>query len=289
VKITQSHYTSAKKVMLGNQMTTAITFVVAVNSRQIYEDNFLASLCFEGGHPHQIIVQEGFRSAVLAYNDAIDKSLNDLIVFAHQDVLFPREWVKDLQRSLERLDESDSNWGVLGCYGEPLYGKGRGYIYSPYAGVLGNPFDHPAPVQTLDEIVLIIRKSQGLRFNERLPHFHFYGAEICMTAAKRGMKSYAISALCIHNSQQNLVLPKEFYESYAFTKRNWKGFLPIRTTCIKVTRFDWELYARKLHDLSQRYIKRKEVGATRVKDARVLFRQIESVAPASEDDARTCQ
>lgn len=264
-----------------------ITFVVAVNNRQIYENNFLASLCFESEHPHQILAQEGFSSAARAYNDAIDKSDNDLIVFAHQDILLPRGWIKDLQDALESLEESDPTWGVLGCYGEPLYGTGRGYIYSPHCGFLGSPLNLPAPVQTLDEIVLILRKSNGLRFNERLPHFHFYGAEICMAAADRGMKSYAISALCIHNTQQNLVLPKEFYESYVFTKRIWRRYLPIRTTCIRITRFDSELYKRKLHDLYQRFIKRKEVGATRVRNGRELFENIEAVLPI-EQGSKAC-
>ena len=67
-------------------------------------------------------------------------------------------------------------------------------------------------VQTLDEIVLILKKSSGLRFDDSLPHFHFYGTDICLRAAQRGMRSYAISAFCVHNTHQTLVLPEEFYE-----------------------------------------------------------------------------
>jgi len=266
-----------------------ITFVVAVNSREIYESNFLASLCFDGISSHEIIAQEGFQSAARAYNDAIDKSANDLMIFAHQDILFPAEWLDDLQRALDVLEEEDANWGVLGCYGEPLYGTGKGYVYSRGLGVLGKPFDRPAEVQTLDEIVLIIRKSKGLRFNDSLPNFHFYGADICMAAAKAGMKSYAISAFCIHNSQQNFLLPKGFYESYAIMKQIWKEALPIRTTCIRITRFDGEVYARRLHELYMRYIRRKEIGATRVKDGRQLLREIESAGLTAGNRPSACR
>ena len=96
--------------------------------------------------------------------------------------------------------------------------RGRGHVFSSGL-MLGASFDRPAAVQTLDEIVLIIRKSTQLRFDERLPHFHFYGAEICMAAAKAGRTNYAISAFSVHNSQMNLVLPKEFYESYRVFKK----------------------------------------------------------------------
>jgi hypothetical protein len=254
--------------------TKSITFVIAVNNKHVFESNFLASPCLSGPHSHQIIVQEGFSSAATAYNDAIDRSTNDLIVFAHQDMIFPEFWLSDLQRALDSLRQTDPQWGVLGCYGETLYDNGRGYIYSGGLGIMGKPTEHPAPVQTLDEIVLILRKSSGLRFDEGLPHFHFYGADICMAAAARGMKSYAISAFCIHNTQQNLILPKEFYESYWHVKRRWKNSLPIRTTCVTITKFDSYMRKKRIQELYLRYVRRREIGAIRAKDGRALLAEL---------------
>ena len=95
-----------------------ITFAVAVNNREIFENNFMASPCFRGDHSHQILVQTGFSSASKAYNDAIERSTNDLIIFAHQDILFPESWIPDLRRALDSLEQTDPKWGVLGCYGE---------------------------------------------------------------------------------------------------------------------------------------------------------------------------
>jgi hypothetical protein len=256
--------------------TKSITFVIAVNNKDVFESNFLASPCLSGAHSHQIIVQEGFSSASTAYNDAIDRSANDLIVFAHQDMIFPEFWLLDLQRALDSLQQTDPQWGVLGCYGETLEDNGRGYIYSGGLGIMGKPTDRPAPVQTLDEIVLILRKSSGLRFDEGLPHFHFYGADICMAAAARGLKSYAISAFCIHNTQQNLILPKEFYESYRHLKRRWKNSLPIRTTCVTMTKFDSHMYRKRIQELYLRFIRRKEIGAFRAKDGRALLAELGS-------------
>ena len=255
----------------------SVTFVVAVNNSEIFQDNFLASPCFGKSHNHQLLVQKDFTSAAKAYNSAIDRSTNDLMVFTHQDILLPEGWLSHLEQALDRLQGIDPQWGVCGCYGETANLEGRGYVF--YFGIMGKPFEDPAPVQTLDEIVLIIRKSSGLRFDENLPHFHLYGTDICMTAAQQGMKSYAISAFCIHNSIKTLVLPKEFYESYKYVREKWKEYLPVQTTCIKITRFNLPLYWRKLNELYLRYFARKTVGGLRVKHPHELLAQLKLIRP----------
>jgi hypothetical protein len=153
-------------------------------------------------------------------------------------------------------------------------GRGWGHVYSSGRGVIGEPFDAPVSIQTLDEIVLILRKSSGVRFDEQLPNFHLYGADICLSAAKRGMKSYAISAFCVHNTQMNLVLPNEFYECYKHVKREWKEYLPIQTTCIRISKFNVPLYKRRLQEAYLRCIRRKKVAAFRSKDIRPLLSEL---------------
>jgi hypothetical protein len=253
-----------------------ITFAVAVNNRSVFESNFMASPCLGLPHDYQILVQEGFKSAAKAYNDAISKSLNDLIVFCHQDILLPESWLLQLDRALKYLQAADPEWGVLGCYGETQDGRGWGHLYSSGLNVIGEPFKQPVPIQTLDEIVLILRKSSRLHFDDHLPHFHLYGADICLRAAKIGMKSYAISAFCIHNTHQPLVLPEEFYECSRHIKRVWKDCLPIQTSCIRITKFNFPLYSRKLREFYLRHIRRKECGGTRVQDPLSLVEEFVS-------------
>lgn len=247
-----------------------ITFVVAVNKRHVLEKNFLASPCLHDPHPHQILLQENFSSAASAYNDAIDKSVNDLIIFCHQDMFFPSPWISQLQHSRERLETKDPRWGVLGCSGITRERQMRGHVYSSGLGIVGNTSE-PGEVQTLDEIVLIIRKSSGLKFDEGLPHFHFYGTDICLRAAEQGMKSYAISAFCVHNTYQNFRLPSEFYECCEHIRRVWKKSLPIETTCISITRSNLPIYLRRLRQAYLKHIRRKEREIARAEDVtRVL-------------------
>jgi hypothetical protein len=263
-----------------------ITFVVAVSTsgnwssgktaptkRGILEKNFLASPCLVGPHPHQILLQEDFSSAGKAYNDAIDKSVNEIIVFCHQDMFFPGPWIAQLQQSCEWLETKDPRWGVLGCSGITRERQMRGYVYSSGLGVVGDPSE-PAEIQTLDEIVLVLRKSSGLRFDETLPHFHLYGADICLRAAERGMKSYAISAFCIHNTYANYNLTSEFYECCGHVRKVWRNSLPIETTCISITRSNLPVYVRRLRQVYLKHIRRKEYESTRVDDVTRVFEEV---------------
>jgi hypothetical protein len=223
-----------------------VTFVVARSGKpSIFEKNFAASPCLEGIRPDRIIVQEGFSSASISYNDAIDRAETDLIVFAHQDVYFPKQWLSDLDRSLKMLEASDPDWGVLGCWGVNNRGLSAGYLYSVGLGILGAPFDRPIAIDTLDEFILILRKSSNLRFDASLPLFHFYGTDICMSARKNNKKSYAICAFSVHNTSYGRLSP-EFYRCYWHVRKRWREFLPIQTSCIRISAWNGDLIVRKL-------------------------------------------
>jgi hypothetical protein len=252
-----------------------MTFVTSVNNRGILENNFLISPCFQERHPHQILLQENHPSAAKAYNQALKDSVHDLVIVAHQDMIFPSTWLDNVQDAIRSLAVTDPHWGVLGVFGINKRGENVGYVYSTGQGRIGAPLTSPEPVQTLDEIVLILRKSSGLKFDERLPHFHFYGAEICLAAQSQGMQSYVIPAFCIHNTQFNLVMSPDFYESYHALKRIWKQYLPIQTTCIRMTRFDGDMYIRRLREFKLRHSWRRDIATPRRPDGRQLLDEVE--------------
>ena len=49
----------------------------------------------------------------------------------------------------------------------------------------------PARVATLDELLLIVRRDAGLRFDPDLG-FHLYGADICLQASEQGLAVVAL-------------------------------------------------------------------------------------------------
>jgi len=258
-----------------------VTFVVSRSGDpSIFERNVAVSPFFKAIRPDRLIVQQGFRSAADAYNDAIDKSKTDVIVFAHQDVYFPGEWLADLDRSLKILEKSDPDWGVLGCAGAKHPRQWAGYLYSVGLGVIGAPFERPIPIQTLDEFILILRKSSGLRFDPQLPHFHFYGTDICMTARERKKGCYAISAFTVHNTSYGPLAP-EFYKCYWYVRNKWSKFLPIKTPCIRITRWNDDVLYRQLKHAFYSLLGKHMKPLPRLEDPRSV---LPSVAASSGKD-----
>ena len=261
-----------------------ITFVVPTDGTdEVLNSNFLASPCLRPPHDHQFIVQKDYPSAAKAYNEAIDRAENDLMVFAHQDMVFPEPWLAQLERALAYLEETDPAWGVLGCYGVAHDGAGRGWTYHPTQGLIGGAFDCPKAVQTLDEIVLIFRRSSGLRFDEHLPHFHLYGTDICLRAAGMGMKNYVTAAFCVHNGTYYPLLPKEFYQNYRYIRRVWKDSLPIYTSCGAITKTGLPMFKRRLQEAYIQHIQRRAILTPRANDGAELLRQVASELPRIGD------
>src|SRR5262249_5151382 len=108
------------------------------------------------------------------------------------------------------------------------------YVGHVYSNGLQKELGCPQPpilAQTLDEIVLILRKSSGLTFDANLPGFHLYGTDMCIQARKRNLDSYVISNFCVHNSMPVRYLPREFWGCVEHIRQSYYRYLPLKTTC----------------------------------------------------------
>lgn len=246
------------------------TIAVAVNSRETLSKNLLLSPGLQAAHKYQILIKEGYTSASEAYNSAIDEATHEIIIFIHQDIYLPETWFSDLGRALSYLEERQINWGVLGCFGTTATEIGVGNVCDPW-GVHGRKLINPEPVETLDEIILIIKKSSALRFDPLMLHFHLYGTDLCMSAKEKGMVNFAFQGFCIHNTHQLLVLPKEFYDCYYYVKKKWVKYLPIQTSCIRVTKFNEKVYYRKIREWLDKVLGIKKVPKPRLDDPRSVL------------------
>jgi glycosyltransferase involved in cell wall biosynthesis len=203
-----------------------------VNDEEVFKNNFLSSPIF-GNHLHQIVSQRGFRSAALAYNDAIKLAKNDLLVFCHQDVYFPENWDLKLEEIISHLDRA-TKWGMLGCFGISIKGEPVGHAYSYGLGSELGMERPPVQVQSLDEFVLVMRKSSGLKFDPSLNDFHLFGTDICLEAEKKGFNNYSISNYCIHNSISVKWLPPAFWKCAEYLRKKWIKRLPVKTCCVTI-------------------------------------------------------
>jgi len=164
---------------------------------------------------------------------------NVWLVFCHQDFILK----ENLELILGTLD-ANSIYGVVGTRAASANLFGR--ILQTDNTSIGLSLAKPEPVQTFDEMCLIVHSSlfrKGIRFDRRFK-FHFYVADLCMQAYTNGFGVYALQTYCQHKSKDLIGdrNSEEFNNSKKLFAEKWCLYLPIRTTTSLVTN---ELIERK--------------------------------------------
>lgn len=213
-----------------------ISVVAAVNDREILHRNLVASPAVHSG-AMRLMAEEGFRSAGLAYNSGLDACTSPLVVFAHQDVYLPEGWVQRLQAAIRWLDRNDPQWGTLGVYGVDRSGHYAGRAWCTASNrTFGRAVSIPVPAVAYDEIVIVLRRDTGVRFDPDLPGYHLYGTDIVQQCWASGHSAYIFDGPVVHNSGFVNRLPAAYWDSYRYMQRKWADRLPIPTAVAPVTR-----------------------------------------------------
>lgn len=250
-----------------------VCFIAACNDERVLRSCLLASPDFGAGV--QVSVQCDACTAAQAYNQGIANTQAEVMVFLHQDVFLSAGWLAGLHSALAWLEKADPHWGVLGVYGVAADGRRLGWTYSTGLGqVLGHPFPTPQPVRTLDEMVLVIRRNSGLRFDEGLPGFHMYGTDICLEAEQRGLRNYVIPCFALHNSNGLRYLPGAFWRACRHVWRSRQERLPVQSPCVVLTESRLGLARQEFrHWLRASRFFPRRIG-TRVADPAALHQQL---------------
>jgi hypothetical protein len=202
-------------------------FITASHKSQVLLKNLAQSVIFR---EYPLKIQRNFSNVMKAYNQV---GIHDGIkIYVHHDVLLPHNFKKDLTIAIKEIEKTDKNWGVLGVAGS-VCPNGQQYFYgnlSDRGKQWGNPGQLPTEVQTLDELILIV-KDKRLRFDEKIPSNHLYGVDLCLQANLLGMKNYVINAYLQHNSTF-VFMPEDFTSAREYIIKKYKGKVRnIATTC----------------------------------------------------------
>ncbi len=206
----------------------SFSFVACVSNMALLEANLLASPCLDAGSPNEVIVVKGCPAAANGLKLAFEWARREWIACVHQDVFLPRGRDQLVTDQLKEAERRFGPIGVAGVYGvgaaittdepgQPLGAERIGWV-NDRGRVLRDGPELPARVATLDEIVLVIRRNSGLRFDPELG-FYLYGADICLQAHEQGLAVVALAAPCHHNSC-SIGLPEGFWPVPRFSPAN---------------------------------------------------------------------
>jgi len=220
----------------------SIAFVCASNNPRILAENLLRSPAIaSGAYPLEVI--ENAASATQAYNLGLDRTKADIIVFLHHDVYLPLGWDDLLRQRIAEVEAVDPNWALLGAFGIAMDSRAYGPVWSSSIDFIAGLMPlAPVPVQSFDELLFVLRRGSGLRFDAGLTGWHMYGTDIVCQARAKGLGAYSVALPLIHNDGYKETLDANFEAAFRYMARKWSNMLPLKTPVVKITRSARDLY-----------------------------------------------
>ncbi len=211
---------------------------VVIPTREI-DDNYLKHVSKMFSHPKtEIIVYEnnGEKSLPQIYNQGLNESTNDIVVFMHDDLILE---TSNITPKIIKLFDKHLDYGIIGLAGTDnllsgMWWQDRTSMY----GVVGHEnegkrhVNHSSKgdyseklkeVVVIDGLFMMIHKGRiKHKFNEQFEGFHFYDLPICLENHLDGVKVGVTTKIRVtHKSigmvnkkwEKNKLLFEALYES----------------------------------------------------------------------------
>ncbi|MFJ4039431.1 hypothetical protein ACIPVB_15300 [Microbacterium sp. NPDC090007] len=187
------------------------------------------------------------RSANGVIAEALRRTADGFVVYAHQDVYLPRGFFEQLAARLAVLDELDPAWAVAGPIGRDAAHLTHGTVWSTDRGrVVGAPIARPAAVQCLDECLLILRAGDLALVDLGVPGFHLYGVDLVQMGRLQGRRSYALPLDIVHHAKPITSLGGGYARAHRYMRLKWTARLPMTTLIAPLERVPWKLWKMRL-------------------------------------------
>lgn len=211
-----------------------LVIITTNHSEEVLERNVKRSQIIQHLEKPLMVVEDQ-KNVSKSYNNGLkiveDAQGIDYIMCLHEDVFMPEAFEAQFMNGLSLLP---SNWAVLGVAGVMLDSSRKRVSFgniSDRGREWGKAIYRPMPVQTVDELMIILNPKAGLKFDEQFD-LDFYGADICMQAHEKGLGVFAVPGYVQHNSTRAFGgRTPSFYANEKRFQEKWKHMLPICTTC----------------------------------------------------------
>lgn len=216
------------------------TLVACCTDGPAYERNLASSHDVLSGNLALSVVF-GVEHVTKALNELAQAATTPYVVFTHQDVLFPLEWLGDALDAVVWLEQEHPDWGMFGPAGaiwherpEEVWRFGKlwqnGHLWRPTQGYMERQ-----EVETLDECCIVVHRERFLEvggFSEDNPGRHFYGADLCF---KSPYSAWVMHVPVHHNTQTpQAEITADFAWGAGWMWGAYRECVPFATTCCRV-------------------------------------------------------
>lgn len=178
-----------------------------------------------------------FPSAGAALNHGARLAQHDVVAFVHQDVyIHAFDRIAGVATAL-----LDNAWGVLGANGVTHDGEIVGRLRDRIE-LVGNDSPHPTEVDSLDEVMFMVRRDVVLQYpltEDPDLAWHAYAVEYGLRLRSKGLRVGAVNLAITHNSLSiNLSRLDVAHRRVAHL---YPGNLPLHTTCGRIDKGESKL------------------------------------------------
>ena len=184
-----------------------ITVIVAVNRDNQLQANLLHSPGLAEINPQVVLVRDA-TSAADAFERGLAQAQAPWVIYAHQDVDFPKTSGYALRRLFASIPPNETADTLIGFAGIALDEQSRAQRAGLVIDRL-NRFDYPASDRGLciDEFAVAMHRSNNHRLDRDLG-WHLWGTDLCLAAAVHGRPMAKIVRIPLfHNSFGDSGLP----------------------------------------------------------------------------------
>ena len=218
------------------------TLTVVCSTRKI-DESYVQHVKKFFSHPKNeyiFVENDGSKSLPQVYNEGLEKSTNDIVVFIHDDLEFE---TRNLTPKIIKLFDKNPEFGVIGLAGTDNLISGRwwedkdsmqgqvGHINQSkrYISKYSNSFgDDIKEVIVIDGLFMMIHKKRIKHtFNEEFSGFHFYDLPISLLNHLDGVKVGVTTKIKLYHKSIGMV-NKQWEKNKLFFEALYEKHLPLK-------------------------------------------------------------
>jgi hypothetical protein len=197
-----------KEISCTSNFVYRYTICTLVTKLQEY--NEMVSSCVQAGFSPDLCeylyinnIGQNVLDAYQGTNLFLKNAKGKYVIICHQDVLFNKSDIDNLDERLKELDSRDPKWALAGNAGAA--GPNHIVYHISYPNNIHmNKGNYPVKVSALDENFLLVKNDAMLSVSSDLVGFHLYATDLCLHAELLGFTSYAIAFNITHKSRGNV-------------------------------------------------------------------------------------
>jgi hypothetical protein len=179
----------------------------------------------------RIVAYRGAADAAEAFEQSLEHCTTEWVLYAHQDVYFPRGFGARLNALLAGIPDAERRHTLIGFAGlgaEGQHAKPAGLVIDRTSR-----FDHAASdaAVSIDELAVVMARDSVHRIDPALG-WHLWATDLCLTSITRHQRFARIVRLPLfHHSSNDYTLGDAFHRSAERLAAKHAGFGAIATLC----------------------------------------------------------